>query len=368
MKRVLFLIHDLGQGGAEKVLINLVNNMDKSKFRITVMALFGGGVNERFLSDDVEYITVFKKSIPGNSKLMLFFSPEQLHSLFIKDEYDIEISYLEGPSARIISGCTNDNTKLVSWIHCTMHSKQEISKSFRNYREAKKCYQRFDISAFVSEEIKKHFMDFIGLNQSCVLYNTNESKKIQKMSTENLDDNRLCGSEIKLVGIGKLEELKGFDRLIRIHKRLLDDGYRIKSFILGIGSEENSLRKMITDYEIDDSLFLLGYQTNPYKYLSKCDLFVCCSKSEGFSTATTEALIVGLPVCTVEVSGMREMLGENEYGMIVDNNEEALYEGIKVLLKHPEKLAYYKEMARTRGKRFSTEKTVQAVENMLLSL
>ena len=61
----------------------------------------------------------------------------------------------------------------------------------------------------------------------------------------------------------------------------------------------------------------MGYQTNPYKYLAKCDLFVCSSHSEGFSTAATEALIVGVPVCSVEVSGMREMLGENnEYGVI----------------------------------------------------
>lgn len=89
---------------------------------------------------------------------------------------------------------------------------------------------------------------------------------------------------------------------------------------------------------------LLGYQTNPYKYVSKCDLFVCASFAEGFSTAATEALIVGTPVCTVEVSGMKEMLGEhNEWGVVTENSEEALYQGIKDLLDHPDKLAYYKE-------------------------
>ena len=112
----------------------------------------------------------------------------------------------------------------------------------------------------------------------------------------------------------------------------------------------------------------LGYQTNPYKYVAKCDLFVCASFAEGFSTAATEALIVGTPVCTTEVSGMREMLGDNEYGIITENDEEALYEGIKDLLDHPEKLAHYKEKAIERGKRFSTEETVKAVEEMLLKL
>ena len=103
MKKILFLIHDLGQGGAEKVLVNLVNNMDFSKYEITVMTLFGGGVNEQFLSEKVKLINIFSNTIPGNSKLMKFFSPAILHKLFIKDFYDVEIAYLEGPSARIIS-------------------------------------------------------------------------------------------------------------------------------------------------------------------------------------------------------------------------------------------------------------------------
>ena len=117
---------------------------------------------------------------------------------------------------------------------------------------------------------------------------------------------------------------------------------------------------------VADSVTFLGYQTNPYKYVAKCDLFVCASHSEGFSTAATEALIVGTPVCTVEVSGMKEMLGENnEWGIVTENDEDALYQGIKRLLDTPAELAHYKEKATLRGKNFSTENTVRAVEEML---
>lgn len=69
MTKILFLIHDLGQGGAEKVLVNLVNNLDRSKFDISVTALFGGGVNEQFLKSDIHFRAVFPKEVPGNSKL-----------------------------------------------------------------------------------------------------------------------------------------------------------------------------------------------------------------------------------------------------------------------------------------------------------
>lgn len=75
--KILFLIHDLGQGGAEKVLVNLVNNMDRSKFDISITALFGGGINEQFLAPDIHFRTVFQKEIPGNSKLMKLLTPEQ---------------------------------------------------------------------------------------------------------------------------------------------------------------------------------------------------------------------------------------------------------------------------------------------------
>ena len=133
------------------------------------------------------------------------------------------------------------------------------------------------------------------------------------------------------------------------------------------------MQKEIEDYVQQNSLepffSFLGYQTNPYKYVSKCDMFVCASLAEGFSTAATEALIVGTPVCTVEVSGMKEMLGENnEYGIVTENSEEALYQGIKRLLDDPALLAHYKKQAKERGKVFSTEATVKAVEEMLLSL
>ena len=117
MKKILFLIHDLGQGGAEKVLVNLVNNLDKKKFDVTVMSIFDIGENKQFLDSSIHYKYCFKHMVRGNSHLMKLLSPKQLHKWLIKDKYDIEVAYLEGPCARIISGCPDLNTKLVSWIH-----------------------------------------------------------------------------------------------------------------------------------------------------------------------------------------------------------------------------------------------------------
>lgn len=367
MIRVLFLIHDLGQGGAEKVLVNLVNNMDIGKFDITVMTLFDVGVNRQFLSDKIKYKTVFRKMFPGNSHIMKLLSPEMLHKAFIKETYDIEVSYLEGPCARIISGCPNVNTKLVSWIHIEQHSKDRVADSFRSFKEATKCYNRFDQIICVSESVKKDFTSLVPLSVPVsVLYNTNESKKILKYSTEPVTDVAISEQEIKIVGVGKLLTSKGFNRILRITKRLLEEKYPIHLLILGIGPEEANLKKYVNEQGMESAVDFLGYQTNPYKYVAKSDLFVCASHAEGFSTAATEALIVGTPVCTVEVSGMKEMLGEhNEFGVVTENDDESLYKGIKFLLDDKLLLRHYKTKAEERGKTFSTDNTVRAVEKML---
>lgn len=369
MLKILFLIHDLGQGGAEKVLVNLVNNMDRSKFDISVTVLFGGGVNEQFLAPDIHFHAVFPKEVPGNSKLMKLLTPKQLHRLCVKEHYDIEVSYLEGPSARVISGCPDEGTKLASWIHVEQHTMDKLAGSFRSEQEARACYNRFDQTICVSKYVHDDFCQLLDFQKPCrVLYNTVESDKILAGASEEAPELADDGM-VRLIAVGTLKQSKGYMRLLNIIKRLRDEQYPMHLYILGIGPLQAEMEEYIRRNELQDTVTLLGYQTNPYKYVSKCDLFVCASYAEGFSTAATEALIVDTPVCTVEVSGMKEMLGENnEWGLVTENSEEGLYQGIKRLLDDPALLAHYKGKAAERGKSFSTKSTVKAVEEMLLSL
>lgn len=366
MKKVLFFIHNLGPGGAEKVLVNLANYLDQNKFEVTVMTLFDVGVNRQFLKPHVRYRYVFRRMFRGNSRLLALLPPRLIHRRFIKEKYDIEVAYLEGPSARIISGCPHPDTKLVSWIHTQFQSKARAVQGFRSMKDSARCYNRFDKIIGVSRNVIDGMQSlFPDLRDVQVLYNTNETDNIRDKSAEPVE---LVEGPVKLCTVGRLIPIKGFDRLLRIHNRLRSE-HNIHTYILGVGSEQAALKKYVTDNGLQDQVTFPGYQTNPYKYVAKCDLFVCSSHTEGFSTAATEALIVGTPVCTVEVSGMKEMLGEsNEFGIVTENDEEALYQGIKKLLDDPALLAHYKKQAAQRGNDFSTTNTVKAVEEMLLSL
>lgn len=370
MKKVLFIIPTLSYGGAEKVLVNLVNNLDKRKFDITVQTLFDGGVNKQYIKPHINTKFVFKKIFPGNSKLFMLFSPKILFRHFIKDHYDIIVSYLEGPTARIVSGCTDENTKLVSWIHCKMDTEKAASVGFRGFTEAKKSYNKFDYTACVSQWVKNWFTVTFNFKKPIgVLYNTIDSNEIIAKSNEKIDNVDFDKDAFKIISVGKVIAVKAFMRLAHIHKRLLDEEIKNHIYILGVGDEQQKIEKYLADNNLNDTFTFLGYNTNPYKYVKACDLYVCSSLSEGFSTSVTESLIVGTPVVTTLCSGMKEMLGENnECGIVTENDEDALYEGVKKMLTTPNMLENYANKALERGKLFSTEKTAKAVEEMLLSL
>ncbi len=366
-KKILFFIHNMEDGGAQKVLVHLVNNMDPSKFDITVRALFGGGVNEQFLAPHIRYERVIPRAVRGNSHAQKLLSPEALHRLCIREHYDIEVAYLEGVTARIVSGCPDPDTKLVCWIHSTLRDEADRASCFRSAAEARDCYGRFQRIICVSRWIRDRYRaDFGNEPPVEVCYNTIETTAIVEGAGEPVP-----GSEgvFRLVSVGSLKPVKGFDRLIRVHARLRAAGLPVQTWLVGQGPDLEALRRQAAECGCADSVVFAGFDINPWKYVRSSHLFVCSSWSEGFSTAATEALIVGTPVCTVEVSGMKEMLGEqNEYGVVTENSEDGLFEGIRDLLTDPGKLDHYKQQAALRGRSFRKEETVRVVEEMLLCL
>ncbi len=371
MKSVLFLIPTLDRGGAENVLVNLVNHLDQSQFRITVQTLFDENSQKDLLREGIEYRSFLYHQFHGNSRLMACIPASVLYRLIVRKRYDIVVSYLEGPTAHIASGCPYEETKLVAWVHGEMETSRQWSVGFCSHAAAYKGYQRFDRLVFVATPVKNSF-ERIAAKQyenGIVLYNTLETDDIRRKALEPISERLYQGNEFHIVSVGKIASVKGFDRLARVQKRLKDMGYPTHIYILGQGRDRKTIEAYTKENGIADSFSFLGFQENPYKYVAGADLFVCSSRREGFSTAVSEALVLGVPVISTNCSGAYELLGENnEFGLVVENDEEALYQGIKSLLDDPALLEYYRRQASKRGERFSTESTVKAVEDMLLEL
>ena len=222
MKKILFLINTLNTGGAERVLVDLVSKLPKEDYRITVQTLVGGRY-EAELPDHVQVKKIIRTKNPRLTRLftkLLSKLPALTGRLFVKNDYDIEVAYLEGPASRIISGCSDGDTKTITWIHCTMKSEKEFSVGFRSPQEAKSCYSRFDRGIFVSRGVMDAFCGICPLDYAQVVYNTNESDVILKKAAEAAE---LPGTGLRWCGMGKLVELKGFDRMLRIQYYLAMD-------------------------------------------------------------------------------------------------------------------------------------------------
>ena len=368
-KRVLFLIHDLGPGGAEKVLVNLVNSLDKKKFDVSLRVLFDWGPNRKNLSPDVHFSSWISRDVPANSHWMKLWTPQQLWKMIIPETYDIVVSFLEGPCARVVGACPENGPKTVSWIHTPILNEKKFTEGFRNRSEAECCYDHADAMVFVSRDVREAFRQFFKPGKiEKIHYNIYDSEKIRHLAAEQTpipiepDRKNWCG-------MGKLIPLKGWERMLGIQKKLRVEKIPAHFYLIGDGPQRQELERKVVELGITDSVTFTGYLDNPYACLSRCDLYVNASDREGFSTAVVESLLCGTPVCAVDVGGMKEILGENnDFGVVTDKDEDSLFEAVRHFLIDETFREEYRQRACVRAEDFDRENAVKAVEDLLLSL
>ena len=364
-KRILFFIADLGGGGAEKVLVNLVNNLNSEKYDITVRTIFGKGVNAKFLKPHIKYKPIFPFApFHGYTQIQKLFSPKTLYKLFIKGEYDLEIAYMHHVPTRVIAGSTSLSPKF-AWVH-TQHVSPKI---YRNKEELISCYQRFNGVAFVSNISRDSFPKDHGtqLSHGETVHNVVDSDEIKRKAEQPIG--YLDNSKINICSVGRLSAEKGYDRLLKILGKLKNENFSNWHFyLLGAGNELSKLKTIAESNNLSENVTFLGFDANPHKHVKNMDLFVCSSFTEGYSTAVTESIIVGTPVLTTDCSGMHEILGESGAGIIVENSDEALYRGLKNIFSHPETIKVMKERAQERSTHFSTANLIREFESFIGTL
>lgn len=377
-KKVLFFADGLYGGGAEKVLQTLLQHIDKDKFEITLYSVKQEVLNDLY-PEDINYHHVFsscsdnasvwkKLSVRGLNKIKLFvyyhFSPTWFYRLFIKGKYDTEVAFIEGYATRIVSGSTNPKSKKIAWVHIDLEQNHWTDIAFRNLTEEQTAYAVFDmvvsVSKSVEETTKRLFPEII---KTIVLYNPIDLKSIRLQSQSELLIPK--DSSIRLISVGRYVPQKAFHRLITIVSRLLKSGYNLELLLLGEGDERIKLETQIQSLGLQNHVFLLGFQNNPYPFIKSADLFVCSSLTEGYSTVVTEALILEKPIVTTDCAGMRELLLDGRCGLITENNEDALFEGIKSVLDSTDLYVQYLENIKNTNSRFDISALMHGIESIL---
>lgn len=354
-RKVLFVIESLSGGGAEKVLAVLLKHIDKTRFDVTLCTVVETGV---YMDEVKEYVSC--TSILGNPNRKFFLGKawycfkyqcvynwlplKWVYRLFIPQGNDVEIAFVEGFATKLMAASSNKQAKKLAWVHTDLINNHWIESIYRNITEEQLSYQKYDQIIGVSKQVTNSVQHLYHLKNVITCYNPIESDVILKWAGENLSL-PLKKESLRLVSVGRFVPQKAFDRLLRVVNRLYKEGFSLELWLLGDGEQRPLLEQYIRDENLEGIVTLWGFQTNPYPYLQHSDLFVCSSVSEGYSTAVTEALIIGLPVVTTACSGMDELLDNGTYGTVTENDEGALYEGVKRCFTQSDLLNTYKEQA-----------------------
>lgn len=369
--KLLFLIRSLGGGGAEKVLIDILKNIDNDKFDITVCTIVNEGIYRDELPDYVHYRSIIKK--PGRCKWAIFWRmlkwlpPWLTYKLFIRGKYDVEIGFLEGFSTQLLAGSTCK--KKIAWVHTDVVENDNFSVYYPSEKAQRNTYKSFNKVVFVStlalNQFKKRFGDLVNGE---VIYNFIDKPQIQTKSEEKVSFPENDENVPVICSVGRLAEVKGYKRLLQAHKRLINEGVLHKIWLLGTGEEEENLKSYCQENGLNETVRFLGFQSNPYPYVRQSDIYVCSSFAEGYPLSVAEALVLEKPIIATNCTGPSEILNNGEYGLLVENSEDGIYDGLRRILTDKEFFSELKEKSHIGAVRFAPEVIISKIEDLITTL
>ena len=359
-KKYLFIYGQINCGGAERVLIDILNNFDYSSNEVDLLQIIGGGDLSDELPKEVNILTAWNSyslNYKHANKLSTKFSNNTLFKIKLQKvlcdkKYDVAISFLEGMPLKIHSLVTSIAKRNYSWVHCDLYSNPYEKNLFRKNDELY-AYNIMDSIICVSSETKDAFIKrFPKCNSNInVIYNPLDFVKIKKLSTEYSVNN----TDYTIVVVGRLVCQKKIDRVIRIAKKIKDDNLPITIQIIGDGVLKNKLMDFAKNLNVDKHIQFLGYKKNPYPYIKAANLLLSTSENEGFSLVICEAMCLDIPVISTKTCGPLEILDNNKYGILCDHNDDSIYNAIKLLYSDKELSKKYSNGGYDRVKMFSIE-------------
>ena len=246
----------------------------------------------------------------GFDKIVNLIPSKLLYKKFIREHYDLEIAFQFGIPTKMIA--VSNNPHKLCWMH-----------TYDAQMTLKKYYSKFPMIINVAKAGRDKLIEAGFEESKCeYCYNIIDEENILSASKEP------CNYEKKhkycFITVARLAPDKAFMRYLECIKDVVSKTNDIEFLIVGGGSEEEKMRRFIKENCLEEFVIMTGKQSNPYKYMSKADLYFCCSYREGFSTACQEAALMGIPVVSVEVDGARELIDLTESGCVIENKANSI--------------------------------------------
>lgn len=352
-KNILFVVDNLKMGGVTKVLSNVLKELSKKEYNIELLVLhyyedmninipqnikiIKGGKAFSFVDENISKL-VKEKNIKKIIHKCIFALQiktgwiirkiQKNRKKTITKKYDIEIAF--GDGFPYIYTAYGNSKKKIAWMHSDVMIKDY---SARYYKRMKKALQKFDTCVAVSDKVAQSYEKRYNLKDIKIIHNIIDENEILNKS-EVKTDIPYNKNQLNFISVGRLDYSKNHKMMLEISKKLIDEGYRFKVYIIGDGEERENLEKDIINMNMQDNFILLGRKENPYPYVKNADAFLLSSRYEGLPTVIIEALILHIPCITTDVAGVRQILDES-FGIITKNEKADFYNNLRKLLKNP---------------------------------
>lgn len=356
-------------GGAERVLLDVLRNMDYSNNEVDLCQIVGGGV----LIDEVprevniislwdNYSLTYKLAIRLSNRLGCdYLFKRKLKQKLVK-RYDLEISFLEGFPLKI-HAMMETNARKVTWVHCDLFRFPYEEREFRAGEELA-AYNKMDKIVCVAQDTKKAFQKRFPQCTSDVkvVYNPIDMDRITKLSME---FQPVKPQKFVIVTSGRLTPPKKPDRILRIAKMFKDNGINDVLFRwIGDGELKNELLALRKELDIEDMVEFMGFQKNPFPYVRQADMMFCCSGYEGFCLVICEAMCLGVPVVSTRTSGPTEILDNDTYGLLTGHDDTEMFLAVKRMKEDGRLRSYYSRQGKLRVQDFNVNKIVSAIDTL----
>lgn len=372
--KIAFYIESMVVGGAEKVLIDLVNNLDATLFDITVIAIFKKSVYndyefqfEQSFASHIHYHWLVDNSNPLKYKAFNFLynrlPKSWLYRALNKEKYDIEVAFYEGMPTDFVTHSIQ-NSKKTAWLH-THQERLYQNLSAVQKQELYNSYKKFDAIAGVSKAVCDSFTNIFYDLIPVTLYNPIDDKLIKDKAALPVDVSLTHFLSANYwVTVGRLIPIKGYDRLIRVLGKLKKEGYDFKLLMIGAGYKEQEYKSLIKENHLETNITLLGHIDNPYPFIKNATALIMSSIQEGLSTVVIESLILNTKVFTTECSGMTELIDNGISGLICHNSEDGIYRLLKEVLDKSPISDQCKANFQFSEFQFSLHSSIKAIENL----
>ena len=376
--KILFRHRSMEMGGVEKVLLSLLNNLNKDRFDITVLLSIDQGELRNEIPAHVKKVVLAKgkESFSRNpflQKLQLFVrklkldklrrNPEIIDNRYLKDTFDIEIGMTYNDFEPVLNS-SNKNSKKIGWFHSEIdHPKLQVLVP-----KILEHFPQFDHMVYCSEKIKDMMhRDYPNLSYpvESVIINAIPIEEIKKKASENISN---LPKKPLFVSVGRLHTRKGYHLLMDVHAQLLKDGFEHSILIIGDGEEMPHLLEQQKKLGVEKTFILAGNKMNPYAYIKNTDFFIMPSESEAWPLVIAEALILQKPIIATEVGDVGLMINHKKTGYLVNYNFDEIYAAMKEFLTNPELISHLKENLVTIEKEFDNQKIFNAVEEIIINL